>query len=71
MRAFLLSVSGLLILGCASHAEQPPQAARVAPAVVTERAPNAAPSPAVEPVETSHVYLLLPGKDAVRVVVSR
>ncbi len=67
----MLCVSGTLILGCASYAERLPQAARSAPTVAAARMTNCTSSPAVGPVETSHVYLLSPGKDAVRVVVSR
>lgn len=59
----------LLVAGCAS------QSARFAPAALPATAqatpcPNSVASVAPR-IETSHVYLLSPGKDAVRIVVSR
>jgi hypothetical protein len=69
MRLFLIICGGPLIFGCASHAERPLQAAAITSAATA--APKAKPPASAETIETSHVYLLSPGKDAVRVVVSR
>ncbi|HEY1534936.1 MAG TPA: hypothetical protein VGF76_13005 [Polyangiaceae bacterium] len=59
----------LLVAGCASQSARPALSALPTTAQATPCSNSAAP---VAPrVETSHVYLLSPGKDAVRIVVSR
>jgi hypothetical protein len=56
----------ILLAGCAAHAQ--PSAIDAGSA---QRAPASSVDTSAADVELSHVYLLSPGQDAVRVVVSR
>jgi hypothetical protein len=74
MRLSALIGWAFLVAGCASPSVRPALNAMpdAVGSVSTSVAANAEPEGEATPsVETSHVYLLSPGKDAVRIVVSR